>query len=376
MIYKYITETLERSYFNTFCKTFSPEEIFNDIYIEFSQYFENKQNLNFFSNSYLIFDYIGYELYPYNDMKEKIKDLLKIFWDAKKINNKQIYLLINNYNKNNNEKAILSISFAHLFSEINKKNENDYIFATFDYIENICELHIKNMLNLLIKVNEILNKSTNFNENINLSFGGAYNQLIELNFFKKLINLSLLKIPMNQWRNISCHKSYKILNNQIICNYGKNENKEIIIKDKKDLLIISQEIYNIFQTINYCIKFFTYDNISSRKNCINKNFESLEVSLTTRIYIYNILIKNIEYFPSKISVTLFDKKNRTILELFNLTPILFIILGDSYAHETLELIIKNNIHDIKTQVKHYYIDQFLDNNINLIDFKKKINYIE
>lgn len=94
-----------------------------------------------------------------------------------------------------------------------------------------------------------------------MKFGNLYNQLSQTKMLEQLFAVLKSDIPINQWRNIACHKDYKYTKGKVYCVYGSNKENQIILQSKEELLDIAKNIYRISQVINYSFKFFTYDNI-------------------------------------------------------------------------------------------------------------------
>jgi len=137
------------------------------------------------------------------------------------------------------------------------------VIEAFNLIENICENALKVYLKFLLVFFRITKSKNNISMQIinEIKFGNIVNELSQCVFLKDLFHVKGYDIPLSQWRNIACHKDYKIISEKVECQYGDKHSKIVIVNSKEDLLGITKSIYKILQFINFAAKFFLYDNI-------------------------------------------------------------------------------------------------------------------
>lgn len=81
-------------------------------------------------------------------------------------------------------------------------------------------------------------KSPIFNKDRNISHGKIISELLNIEHLDILLSKNLNNIPLNQWRNISQHSSYKYNSEKgdIICSYGKNSFIKIMPNELEELM--------------------------------------------------------------------------------------------------------------------------------------------
>jgi hypothetical protein len=153
-------------------------------------------------------------------------------------------------------------SMCVLQKDFNLLEDEEYVMEAFNLIENVSEILLKNFFSFMVYLNKIrTNKSLDFNLVKKMKFGNLYNELSQTKMLEQLFAVSKSDIPINQWRNIACHKDYQYTRGKVYCDYGSNKENQIILESKEKLLDIAKNIYRISQVINYSFKFFMYDNI-------------------------------------------------------------------------------------------------------------------
>ncbi|EBH2787445.1 hypothetical protein FLQ72_005101, partial [Salmonella enterica] len=83
------------------------------------------------------------------------------------------------------------------------------------------------------------NSSPIYNRNRDISHGKMIAELLNIEYFDVLLNKNLNNIPLNQWRNISQHSSYKYnkTTEEIILSYGKNSSAHIKIYELEKVMV-------------------------------------------------------------------------------------------------------------------------------------------
>lgn len=255
MIYKDIIEEMKRNNIKT-------GNISGDIEKIFRPFFLNEDNLKRYSKDYLIQDYVNYTKNNFENLDSLILEVISFYRATLSANNEETlkafaffqYEMVSIGNKYWSM-CVLQKDFALL-------EDDEYVMEAFNLIENVSEILLKNFFSFMVYLNKIrTNKSLDFDSVKKMKFGNLYNELSQTKMFEQLFAVSKSDIPINQWRNIACHKDYQYTKGKVYCDYGANKENQIILESKEELLDIAKNIYRISQIINYSFKFFTYDNI-------------------------------------------------------------------------------------------------------------------
>lgn len=278
----------------------------------FSPFFANSNNLKKFSFDFLIHDYIHYINIYYGGIEEDIKKILYLYNKAKESNPIKTF----NYIANLQEESV-STGNKHwsAVKEARLPNEEyDYIVKLFSNIEEITEGILKDEFKKIIYLQDISIGSVRNLEDIDkMTFGNLYKEIVKNQIIDTVMNNSELIIDINQWRNIACHKDYKIVGGKITCKYGAKKDKDLIIDSKEDLYKIARKIYELSSIFNFSFKFFTYDNIEEVKkeyvvnnDTENQRIETDELLITTEFYFRGLEILNIDCSEKKVSIVVKD----------------------------------------------------------------------
>lgn len=287
-------------------------ETYNNIISVFTPFFTNTNNLERFSFDFLIHDYIQYNLLYYPNIKDDIIKIISIYNNAKSINSVATYKFIADSQRKSVE---LGNKYWTFIKDGTLPNDSyDYTVKCFKNIEDISEGILKFSFKIILHLNDIISKTIrSFDEIEKMTFGSLYMEIINKNLLNSIFSIEEIKINVNQWRNISCHNDYQIINDKIYCKYGKNKEKELVISDKEELYQIARKIYTISSLFNFAFKFFTYDNAEEIKkeitidNCTEENRkETDELLITTELYMRGLEILDIKYYKKKISLTVRD----------------------------------------------------------------------
>lgn len=134
----------------------------------------------------------------------------------------------------------------------NREIARGYFRMMGDMIESTHYLLLRFVYNTLT----LSNKSEIFKKDRNISFGKMIAELINMENFNFLLKGYLSNIPLNQWRNISQHSSYKYNHKkgEVICTYGKNLSIDMKLSDLRNLII---KLNTLQQWLKICFD-FTY----------------------------------------------------------------------------------------------------------------------
>lgn len=134
----------------------------------------------------------------------------------------------------------------------NREKARNYFRIMGDVIESTHYLLLRFIYNTLT----LSNKSIVFHKDKNISFGNIVSELTNIEYFNFILKGNLNGLPLNQWRNISQHSSYKYdsTREEVICTYGKNSSINIKLNELKGLL---KKINTLQQWLKICFE-FTY----------------------------------------------------------------------------------------------------------------------
>ncbi|MDD3304505.1 MAG: hypothetical protein PHT75_00005 [Bacilli bacterium] len=312
-IYKEIIKELNNRGIKQFVQNEeSFRETYDNIISVFAPFFTNTNNLKHFSFDFLIHDYIQYNILYYPNIKDDIIKVISIYNNAKSINSVTTYKFIADLQSKSIE---LGNKYWTFIKEGTLPSDSyDYIVKCFKNIEDISEGIMKTSFKIILHLSDIISKTIrSFDEIEKMTFGSLYMEIINKNLLNSIFNIEKIKINVNQWRNISCHNDYQIIDDKIYCKYGKNKEKELVISGKEELYQIARKIYTISSLFNFAFKFFTYDNAEEIKkemaidNCVEKaRKETDELLITTELYMRGLEILDIKYYKKKISLTVRD----------------------------------------------------------------------
>ena len=264
MVYEDIVQEMEDSKLNELISAgLSHDDIAKSIQECFKEFFENDANLKRYSNDFLVSDYINYYKNYYEGINDNIKGVVSLLRAAKEIDENTTYEYMAILQNELVEVSNKEWSFTILQKDFKELGTYEFVIEAFNLIENICENALKVYLRFLLVFFRITKSKNNISMQIinEIKFGNIVNELSQCVFLKDLFNINGYEIPLSQWRNIACHKDYKIISDKIECQYGDKHSKNVIINSKEDLLGITKNIYKILQFINFAAKFFLYDNI-------------------------------------------------------------------------------------------------------------------
>lgn len=160
--------------------------------------------------------------------------------------------------------------------DFNELDFYEYVAECFRLIEDVCEILIKKYFSLMLYIKRLLNGNIPDLEQIQMmKFGQMYNELKQSSFLRNILGILQSEVSISQWRNIACHKSYECVGERILCKYGENLEKTVMVNSKEDLLNISLSIYKISQLFTISSKFFLYDNIHE----IRKKMDELSINI-------------------------------------------------------------------------------------------------
>lgn len=255
MIYKEIVEEMKKNNIKT-------GNLSEDIEKLFDPFFLNKDNLKRYSKDYLVQDYVNYTKNNFENLDSLILEVINFYRIALSENNEETLKAFAFFQDETVNIGNKYWSMYVLQRDFSLLEVEECVMESFNLIENVSEILLKNFFSFMVYLNRIrTNKSLDFALIKKIKFGNLYNELSQTKMFEQLFAVSKSDVPINQWRNIACHKDYQYTRGKINCNYGTNKENQIILESKEELLDVAKNIHRIFQVINFSFKFFTYDNI-------------------------------------------------------------------------------------------------------------------
>ncbi|WZL80235.1 hypothetical protein QBE53_10505 [Vallitaleaceae bacterium 9-2] len=240
----------------------SKEEITGDIIFTFSSFFKNKENLKRYSLDFLVHDWINYNKNNYEGLHDHIQEVVDYLNSVKAVEPDSVYKAFAEFQELTTEMGNKHWSLCILQRDLSELELFEYITEVFGLIENIGEVMLKVFLGFLVYIKRLkANPTVELDKVMKLSFGNIYNEFKTLGILADFTCSEIHNVPLTQWRNIACHKSYKVVGTSIKCAYGRNLDKEVVVEDKEELLEISVLLNTLSQIVNFATKFFLYDNI-------------------------------------------------------------------------------------------------------------------
>ena len=245
------------------------------------------------------FDLFAYDaLYKYIQDKERIKAIVKsksfayevmfikwatgtvfedficYFFDnlriALKDHKEEILKLYVDSDLNIHEALVNYQDSAAMVNDINIENKRTKVKAGFNSIGDIIESSLYPQLKLLYGILQFSKKSSFYGKKTSFSNGRIVSELIQSSeVVEAVLEKLLINVPLNQWRNISNHASYKYNKNSdtIICEYGSKNQYSISVK--------YEEFFELFKSID-CIQLLlkTCLELSGFELCIKKEINN------------------------------------------------------------------------------------------------------
>jgi len=284
------------------------------IYDTFDFCFLNKNNLLIFSKRMLSDDYIKYISLDYPDLDKELLNMILFFRKAKLKSEEKLFKILSDYCIDILEASNKHVSMMNLQFDLSELSLHDYIFTLFSNIENFCENSIKLLLDYIYQINLIITPDQTLKKK---DFGTLLNHVTTKTIFSSLFKTEQNGLELNQWRNISCHKDFKIKDNITVCSYGKNREKEYIIEKKEDLLLFFYHIQKIGTIVELAFDLFIYDNYYKIMSIFKKNNkepttirnEVWQNLYNSELIIMGFYLDKIEIIKDKINIYIIDSSN-------------------------------------------------------------------
>jgi hypothetical protein len=240
---------------------YTSEQIKNDIVTKLSPYFEDKNALldcalelipAFASISRL-------ESCPI--YTKTILSCLDIFRSAKANNSESCFESMASYHSQINHSVSEYWSVFHLEIDKNTLGLDEFVHESFRNIGAIIEDLAKPYYKTILHQLEISKGNPVSFDEINVKdLGQIINELVKHPVLSSVLSPLPWKISISQWRNIAYHHTYRIQNNQILCEYGKKSKTQKITLDKNELLLVINSVFNTFCSFKIAHNFFLLQN--------------------------------------------------------------------------------------------------------------------
>lgn len=160
------------------------------------------------------------------------------------------------------------------------ENKRTSIKSKFSSLGEIIESSLYPQLQLIYRVLTCSKDSSLYGKKQTISNGKIISELIDSSktldsIFKKL----LLDVPLNQWRNISNHSSYKYNKNSdsIFCTYGSENNNSVTLK-YEDFFALLKTIDCIQILLKTCIELSSTE-LGVKKQISSEDYEHYELTI-------------------------------------------------------------------------------------------------
>lgn len=162
------------------------------------------------------------------------------------------------------------------------ENRRTIVKSGFSSLGEIVESSLYPQLQLVYRILTCSKESSLYGNKTNFSNGKVVSELIDSSDIIEAVFKTLLRgVPLNQWRNISNHSSYKYNKNSdsIFCEYGNNNNSSVTLK--------YEDFFELFKSID-CIQILL-------KTCLELSSTELAVKkdVTTDDEHYELTIESI-----------------------------------------------------------------------------------
>jgi hypothetical protein len=293
---------------------YTPSTIKAEIIETFEPYFNNSVNLEKYAVDYLVSDWINFLRISikYPGIEIDIKTVLSAYAESKKKNHLETIDVLSRLIPYHLEAGNKFWSFLNL--EVNKKDLEIYEFvkASMDDISNIIEGISKSVFVENVIINKIKRgKTIDLERTLSNKLGNLIQDLIDNSEYSSLFIVPTENLKLSDWRNISAHHTYKIIDEKIICESGEGSNKVEFEVNRSEL----------FERVNYCMrtteilnmvhKIFAFDNLPEISEKLNKDKTNSRPEIGFLMFSSAVIsqgfeIKNIDYNSERASLELID----------------------------------------------------------------------
>ena len=254
---------------------FTQDDIKQQIIEFLTPYFTNADNLKKYAINFLVPDFINLikvkNKYP--GIEDDIQLVLKTYKIALSENRSLLFENLKLLMPDLIETGNKYWTFLNLENDKSNLEIYEFVKESLDDISNLIEGLLKFSFIEQVIVNRIIRrKPFNIEAVKTTKLGVLINELIQVSPYPYLFTTTPDSIKYSDWRNISAHQSYTILEDKIICTYGTGSNIFSIIMTRNELFERVRQIARTLEVFNLAHKFFGFDNMESLQ--IAKEVES------------------------------------------------------------------------------------------------------
>lgn len=293
---------------------YTPATIKVEIVETFKPYFQNLSNLEKYAIDYLVSDWINFLRISikYPGIDSDIKNVLNAYNLAKKRDFSETMIVLSSLLPHHLESGNKFWSFLNL--EVNKKNLEIYEFvkASMDDISNIIEGVSKSLYVENVIVNKIRRgKKVDIQRTLSNKLGNLIQDLIENSEYSSLFVVLVENLKLSDWRNISAHHTYRIVDEKITFESGEGDSKIIFEIQRHDLFDRVNYCMRTTEVLNMAHKIFAFDNLPEISELLNKDKVASRPEIGFLMFFSAVTsqgfeIKNIEYDSESAKLELID----------------------------------------------------------------------
>lgn len=175
---------------------------------------------------------------------------------------------------------------AAMSSTTSVSNKRTKVKAGFSSLGDMIESSLYPQLRLVYGVLILSKASSLYGKKSNLSDGKIVSELIESSeVMKATLSSILFNVPLNQWRNISNHASYRYVksSDSVICEYGSNNNHTVSFK-YRELKQLLKSVDCIQILLKVCSELPSFElDVKKHTDNTNERYELTQESLMSQI---------------------------------------------------------------------------------------------
>ena len=293
---------------------YTPSTIKAEIIETFEPYFNNSVNLEKYAVDYLVSDWINFLRISikYPGIEIDIKTVLSAYAESKKKKHLETIDVLSRLIPYHLEAGNKFWSFLNL--EVDKKDLEIYEFvkASMDDISNIIEGISKSVFVENVIINKIKRgKTIDLERTLSNKLGNLIQDLIDNSEYSSLFIVPTENLKLSDWRNISAHHTYKIIDEKIICESGEGSHKVEFEVNRSELFERVNYSMRTTEILNMVHKIFAFDNLPEISEKLNKDKTNSRPEIGFLMFSSAVIsqgfeIKNIDYNSERASLELID----------------------------------------------------------------------
>ena len=240
----------------------TPDEVKNDVIHAFSPYFENQEILEDQAIKTLIPEMIEFSMILKDGFALKLFEFaLKAHHGAKRQNRESCFVSYLDWIIPKREALSKYWSQVHLEIDKTDLGLEEFAHECLRNIGGVIEGSIKPYSNELLQQIRIFQGTPmTFSEIDRMDLGVVFDELIKFSYPSNFFVVE--NIRLNQWRNIAQHVSVIFKDEQIVCTYGRPENRKQIALNRKTLYAVTQKVFMTLRCLKLASTIFGLDNAS------------------------------------------------------------------------------------------------------------------